>query len=92
VPEHAAVPKYIEVLDELPKTAIGKVFKPALRKMAIARIYGAALAEAGIAASVEVTEDTARGLVARISPAPGTEPSAIAAVLDAMPRPWELAG
>ena len=36
VPEDAAVPKYLEVMDELPKTAVGKIFKPALRKLAIA--------------------------------------------------------
>ena len=46
--ERAAVPKYIEVLDELPKTAVGKVFKPDLRRKAITRIYNAALAEAGL--------------------------------------------
>ena len=33
--ERAAIPKYIEILPELPKTAVGKVFKPALRKSAI---------------------------------------------------------
>jgi len=69
IPERAAVPKHVEVLDELPKTAVGKVFKPDLRRMAITRIYDAALAEAGCAARVvEVTEDKKRGLVARLAP------------------------
>ncbi|MBC7155885.1 MAG: acyl-CoA synthetase, partial [Rhodobacteraceae bacterium] len=35
--ERAAVPKHVEILPELPKTAVGKVFKPDLRKRAIAR-------------------------------------------------------
>ena len=32
-----AAPVHVEILDELPKTAVGKVFKPDLRKRAIAR-------------------------------------------------------
>jgi fatty-acyl-CoA synthase/long-chain acyl-CoA synthetase len=68
IPERAAIPKYIEILDELPKTAVGKIFKPDLRKRAITRIYNAALAKAGIDANVhDVYEDPKRGLVARIA-------------------------
>jgi fatty-acyl-CoA synthase len=52
IQERAALPKYIEVLPELPKTAVGKVFKPDLRRMAITRIFDAALAEADIGAHV----------------------------------------
>ncbi len=63
ITERAAVPKHVEVLEELPKTAVGKVFKPDLRKRAIARVYGRALSDAGIACEVEVVEDPARGLV-----------------------------
>ncbi|WP_114967032.1 acyl-CoA synthetase [Alkalilacustris brevis] len=65
--ERAATPKHLEVLDELPKTAVGKVFKPALRQRAIMRVLDAALREAGLAAEVaEVVEDRKRGLVARL--------------------------
>ena len=32
VSERAAHPKHMEILPELPKTAVGKVFKPDLRK------------------------------------------------------------
>lgn len=91
VPERAAVPKHIEILAELPKTAVGKVFKPELRKLAIRRVYRAALAEAGIDAEVEVIEDRHRGLVARIHPRGGAREEAIAAALDRFTRPWELA-
>ena len=91
VPEHAAVPKYIEVMDELPKTAVGKVFKPALRKMAIIRVYGAALAEAGIEAGIEVVEDKTRGLVARVTPTDGAGEAGIGDVLGRFARPWEMA-
>ena len=39
ISERAAMPKYIEILDEMPKTAVGKVFKPDLRRSAITRVY-----------------------------------------------------
>ncbi len=92
MPEDAAIPKYIEVMDELPKTAVGKVFKPALRKMAITRVYGAALAGAGIEAEIEVVEDKTRGLVARITPRDGADATKIGEILGRFTRPWELAG
>ncbi|MEE2859988.1 MAG: acyl-CoA synthetase [Pseudomonadota bacterium] len=64
--ERAAVPKHIEVLPELPKTAVGKIFKPALRKLAITRVYDEALSGTG-ASVVAVEEDKRRGLVAQIT-------------------------
>src|SRR5690625_1314066 len=88
----AAIPKHVEILPELPKTAVGKVYKPDLRKRATARIYGKALAEAGIKAEIEVIDDKTHGMIACIQPGAGVERSAIAAVLDAFPRPWQLAG
>ncbi len=90
VRERAAVPKFIEVLDELPKTAVGKVFKPALRKRAIARVYDAALEKAGSSARVtEVIDDKKRGLVALLE---GDQNDArVAAVLGEFTRPWDWA-
>ncbi|TRD15400.1 acyl-CoA synthetase [Palleronia caenipelagi] len=88
--ERAAWPRQIEILNELPKTAVGKVFKPDLRRMAITRIYNAELAEAGVAAQVaEVIEDKRRGLVARLEKTGTVEDSAVDAVLGAHTRPWE---
>ena len=91
VAERAAHPKHVEILDELPKTAVGKIFKPDLRKRAIARVYGAALAEAGIEAEVEVVEDRKLGLVARLTPrgAPLAE-ARVREVLGAYPRPFAI--
>ena len=92
VPEDAAIPKYIEVMDELPKTAVGKVFKPALRKMAITRVYRAALAEAGVEADIEVVEDKTRGLVARVTPTGGAGEPDIGEALGRFTPPWDIAG
>ena len=91
IPERAAVPKHVEVLDELPKTAVGKVFKPDLRKRAISRVFGAVLSEAGIEAEVTVEEDKKRGLVAKIAPKdPAIEEAAISTALAAFAGPWEV--
>jgi len=68
VAERAAQPKHVEIMAELPKTAVGKVFKPALRKSAITRTFNAALDGAGVGASVSsVLDDKKLGLVAQIS-------------------------
>lgn len=92
VHERAAIPKYVEVLDELPKTAVGKVFKPDLRKSAITRIYNAALEEAKLNAQVvEVTDDKKRGLVAHVKRTGVVHDEEVGHVLGAFTRPWEWA-
>ena len=88
--ERAAQPKYIEVLSELPKTAVGKVFKPDLRRLAIIRVYDAALAAAGVSARVdEVIEDKKRGLVARVSKSAPVDAATVTTVLGQFSTPWE---
>ena len=84
------MPKHIEILPELPKTAVGKVFKPDLRRSAIRRVYDAALQGAGLPVQVaEVIEDKKRGLVARIRRADGVTEDQVTAVLGSFTRPWE---
>jgi fatty-acyl-CoA synthase len=91
VHERAAVPKYMEIMDELPKTAVGKIFKPALRKSAIIRIYNAALTDAGLDASVvKVYESKKRGLVAQLLKSDdGITDRAVTKVLGSFINPWE---
>ncbi len=92
IQERAAMPKHIEILPELPKTAVGKVFKPDLRRMAITRVYNAALTEAGLAAEVaEVVEDKKRGLVARIRRTGEVDEEAVKKLLGEFPGPWDWA-
>ncbi|WP_435659910.1 acyl-CoA synthetase [Leisingera caerulea] len=91
VHERAAIPKHLTVLDELPKTAVGKVFKPDLRKLAIIRVYNGALEKAGVAARVvSVIDDKKRGLVAQVA-ANGSQDADISGVLNSFTRPWEPA-
>ena len=90
--ERAAIPKHLEIMDVLPKTAVGKVFKPDLRKRAITRVYTAALTEAGLAAEVaEVVEDKKRGLVAKIRRTGDVDEDAVKHLLGEYTRPWEWA-
>jgi acyl-CoA synthetase (AMP-forming)/AMP-acid ligase II len=91
IQERAAIPKHVEVMAELPKTAVGKVFKPDLRRRAIARVYGKALADAGLDAEIEVVEDRARGMVARVRLKGSANEGQVSDVLGAFPGSWELA-
>ncbi|WP_346914162.1 AMP-binding protein [uncultured Roseibium sp.] len=47
IPEPAAVPKRIEIVDEIPLTPVGKIFKPALRRLATRWSLQAAARHAG---------------------------------------------
>lgn len=91
VHERAAQPKHMTILTELPKTAVGKVFKPDLRKNAITRIYNGALEKAGVDARVvSVIDDKKRGLVAQLD-ANGSSEDDVSTVLGTFTRPWEWA-
>ncbi len=90
VPEKAARPRYLEILPELPKTAVGNIFKPDLRKMAIKRVYNKALADADVAAEViDVVEDKRRGLVAKIHRTGAATEEGVAKTLGDFTRPWD---
>ena len=92
VHERAALPKHVEILPELPKTAVGKIFKPELRKRAIRRVYDAALAEAGLAVRVaEVVEDKRRGLVARLVREGEVDEAAVAHRMGEFAGQWDWA-
>ncbi|MEM1176266.1 MAG: acyl-CoA synthetase [Pseudomonadota bacterium] len=66
IPERAAAPVYLEVLESLPVTAVGKIHKPPLREMATRRVVADRLRQAGLDAEVSVLNDSHRGLVAVI--------------------------
>ena len=91
VSERAARPVHVEVLPELPKTAVGKVFKPDLRRRALVRVYEAALKEKGVAATVTVVDDPKLGQIAEVAFANAADAERAGAVLDGFPRPWRAA-
>ncbi len=80
--ERAARPKHIEILDELPKTAVGKVFKPDLRRLAITRVFNTVLKDEQLDATVrDVIEDPKQGLTAHIALGAQTDPDKVSAIL-----------
>ncbi|MBQ1764053.1 MAG: AMP-binding protein, partial [Aquincola sp.] len=64
IPERPAMPKRVDVLPAIPTTAVGKVYKPALRALATQRLLEEQLAAAGLPAEAVRVEvlDTAAGL------------------------------
>lgn len=89
VHERAAQPRHVEILAELPKTAVGKIFKPDLRRLAIRRVYDQALAGADVAAEVAaVVEDRRLGLVARIRRTGTVDEEEVTRALGGFARPW----
>jgi fatty-acyl-CoA synthase len=88
--EKAAIPKHVEILAELPKTAVGKVFKPDLRRSAVIRVFNAALDKAGFPAKVvEVVEDKKRGLVALLEKSGVVTDDAVRSVLGDFTTKWD---
>jgi fatty-acyl-CoA synthase len=91
VSERAAQPRFVGVLETLPKTAVGKVLKNDLRKLAIARVFGEALSAARLPVTVaEVREDKKRGLVARLTRSAEVDAGKVREVLGAFTIPWDL--
>ncbi len=92
VHERAAHPKHLEIMDELPKTGVGKIFKPDLRKMAITRVFNNTLATAGLAAEVSsVVDDKKRGLVAQIRKTGELDEDALGHCLGEFATKWDWA-
>jgi len=70
VPERAAAPVRVEVLAQLPLTAVGKLAKAELRLRAAEHMLAQLLAEHGVPAELAVQADPARGTVVRLRCAP----------------------
>jgi fatty-acyl-CoA synthase len=73
--ERAAIPKAVYVVDQIPLTPVGKIFKPSLRWQAIQKVYQAeleAIAELTESIQISVREDKIHGALAviKIKPAP----------------------
>ena len=90
--EKAAQPKHMTIMKELPKTAVGKIFKPDLRKSAIRRVLIGALSEKGVDAGVTVENDKLKGLVAVIDPPAGKTHADVAPILDRFALAWRMKG
>ncbi|MEL7311315.1 MAG: acyl-CoA synthetase [Pseudomonadota bacterium] len=88
ITEQAAWPKHVEIMDALPQTAVGKVFKPALRKMAVRRVFDATLANAGLQARTADVVDGPTGLLVKLSGYSADEVAEIQTALGDFTIPW----
>jgi fatty-acyl-CoA synthase len=80
--ERAAVPKEIVIIDKIPLTPVGKIFKPALKWDAARRIYEKELQALGdlvVSLEVSVGEHKLHGssAVIQVKPAAGVDPERI---------------
>ena len=83
--ERAAMPKMVRVVEELPLTAVGKTFKPALRWREIQDVYSREVAALGgvVRVEVEVRKDPHAGARAyvRVEPSPTKDRDELAAAI-----------
>ncbi len=76
ISERAAVPGEIVLLDELPLTAVGKIFKPDLRKFAAQKTFVdllSPLQDISCEYEVEIHDDARLGSLCRITVTPAGE-------------------
>jgi acyl-coenzyme A synthetase/AMP-(fatty) acid ligase len=66
ITERAATPVHIEIMDDLPVTAVGKIFKPELRRRAIERVLNSVFNEHNVSIDFTVMDYKDRGTVVRL--------------------------
>jgi fatty-acyl-CoA synthase len=68
VGERAALPKQVRIVDQMPLTPVGKIYKPALKKRETRDALEVALREAHVAfRAVDIVDDAVRGLTAEVA-------------------------
>ncbi|TCK84027.1 acyl-CoA synthetase [Paraburkholderia sp. BL9I2N2] len=91
ISERAALPKQIRIVDAIPLTAVGKLFKPDLKRRETADVLRSALDEAGIGgARLTVSDDASRGMSLRLELADSTLEARAAAVLGRFPFAFSI--
>tara|TARA_R110002072_G_scaffold233478_1_gene391068 strand:+ start:85196 stop:87055 length:1860 start_codon:yes stop_codon:yes gene_type:complete len=83
VSERAAIPKRLEAIESMPVTAVGKIFRPALRKAITAKVLSEHLLNEGIAATVTTEIDARKGMLAAITLADNSQQDDAETILSA---------
>lgn len=92
VAERPAAPKAVRILDRMPVTAVGKIFKPALREDAAIHAARAALEAVGLAGlEFAAMTDKQRGLVVSVEGVTHENAPAVAGALGVFNFVWERA-
>jgi fatty-acyl-CoA synthase len=67
ISERAAFPKGIRIVEAMPLTGVGKIFKPALKRLETVDALRSALVEAGVeGATVRIADDALRGISVQV--------------------------
>ena len=90
IPERAAVPVHVELVDPMPVTPVGKIFKPALRHLAIRRVYLETLKSENIAARVNVNSDEIKGTVVQVELIDDSQKFRVNKLLEGFTIPFDL--
>lgn len=62
ISERAAIPKRIEIIEAMPLTAVGKIFRPTLRQRITEQVIAKLLSKAGLPAQVSSEIDKQKGM------------------------------
>ena len=89
VPERAAAPKAVTVLDAIPVTQVGKPFKPALRAEATRQALAEALRHVPGVTGVRGVVD-AGAVVAVVELADGSDETRVKEILDRFAITWRM--
>ena len=92
IPERAAAPVIVEILSDMPTTAVGKIFKPTLRERAIARVLTKEVRNVAPTGTVEVSRSELHGVLAHISGVSDVDRAEVKSVLDTYTVAFEFTG
>ncbi|MEH8015757.1 acyl-CoA synthetase [Rheinheimera muenzenbergensis] len=91
IEERAAVPKQIEIIAAIPLTAVGKIFKPALRQLQIRCALTTALHDGGVDSfSIEINEEKNLGFIVTVQLTHASQREAAAKILGMYPLAFRL--
>jgi fatty-acyl-CoA synthase len=89
--ERAALPKHVRIVREMPLTAVGKIYKPELKRREAKDALETALREAGVSfAALEVADRPGRGMVAELQLDGGASSEAARQVLGRFTLPFTI--
>ncbi len=89
--ERAAIPRQVHIIDAMPLTGVGKIFKPELKNREISQVLALALQEAGVKTrSIEAVNDGQKGVVVNVQLAPGASAETARQALGRFPFFFQL--
>lgn len=91
ITERAALPRHVRIIKAMPLTAVGKIFKPALKLAETRNAIESALSEAGLSfKEVLVNDDKSKGMAVTVTLGDGKDSEAARKVLGQFPFNFSL--